>query len=151
MKKTEGMRWSSLEATEETVCKPFPTKSMCNTDLYTFRLWSFTLVTLPLPSINFLHSEGTCNSVAFVTAQKVGFLSASLMELLSCGALKSLQELPKVLSHHFFFSLIFFDKHDILCQKEGTCSLYCVYCIVPWTQYKINTRQQNQSPSTFYL
>lgn len=103
MKKTEGMRWSSLEATEETVCKPFPTKSMCNTDLYAFRLWSLTLVTLPLPSINFLHIEGTCNSVAFVTAQKVGFLSASLMELLSCGALKSLQELPKVLSHHFFF------------------------------------------------
>ena len=132
MKKTEGMRWSSLEATEETVCKPFPTKSMCNTDLCTFRLWSLTLVTLPLPSINVLHIEGTCNSVAFVTAQKVGFLSASLMELLSCGALKSLQELPKVLSHHFFFfSLIFFDKHDRLCQKEGTCSLYCVYCIVP--------------------
>ena len=74
MKKTEGMRWSSLEATEETVCKPFPTKSMCNTDLYTFRLWSLTLVTLPLPSTNFLHIEGTCNSVAFVTAQKVGFL-----------------------------------------------------------------------------
>lgn len=132
MKKTEGMRWSSLEATEETVCKPFPTKSMCNTDLCTFRLWSLTLVTLPLPSINVLHIEGTCNSVAFVTAQKGGFLSALLMALLSCGALKSLQELPKVLTHlFFFFSLIFFDKHDRLCQKEGTCSLYCVYCIVP--------------------
>lgn len=26
MNKTEGIRWSSLEATDETVCKPFPTK-----------------------------------------------------------------------------------------------------------------------------
>ena len=112
MKKTEGMRWSSLEATEETVCKPFPTKSMCNTDLYTFRLWSLT-------SINVFHIEGTCNSVAFVTAQKGGFLSALLMALLSCGALKSLQELPKVLKHHFFSSLIFLTSTTDFAKKKG--------------------------------
>ena len=148
MKKTEGMRWSSLEATEETVCKPFPTKSMCNTDLYTFRFWSLTLVTLPLPSINVLHIEGTCNSVAFVTAQKGGFLSALLMALLSCGALKSLQELPKVLKHHFFSSLIFLTSTTDFAKKKGLV----VYIVSsPWTQYKINIRQQNQSPSTFYL
>lgn len=133
MKKTEGMRWSSLEATEETVCKPFPTKSMCNTDLYTFRLWSLTLVTLPLPSINFLHIEGTCNSVAFVTAQKVGFLSASLMELLSCGALKSLQELPKVLTHHFFFHRFFSTSMTDFAKKKGL--IVYIVCIVLYHEH----------------
>ena len=127
------MRWSSLEATEETVCKPFPTKSMCNTDLYTFRLWSLTLVTLPLPSINFLHIEGTCNSVAFVTAQKVGFLSASLMELLSCGALKSLQELPKVLTHHFFFHRFFSTSMTDFAKKKGL--IVYIVCIVLYHEH----------------
>ena len=147
MKKTEGMRWSSLEATEETVCKPFPTKSMCNTDLYAFRLWSLTLVTLPLPSINFLHIKGTCNSVAFVTAQKVGFLSASLMELLSLGHWSHSKNSLECTNITFFFT-DFFGQHDRLCQKKGLV----VYIVSsPWTQYKINIRQQNQCPSTFYL
>lgn len=133
MKKTEGMRWSSLEATEETVCKPFPTKSMCNTDLYTFRLWSLTLVTLPLPSINVLHIEGTCNSVAFVTAQKVGFLSASLMELLSLGHWSHSKNSLKY-SHIFFFFHWFFSTSMTDFAKKKGLVVYIV-CIVLYHEH----------------